>query len=100
MINYAELNKITDFKPNTITVSTNSAIAIAGTVDVTNNSIYVTGTNTKFAHIHSLGNLPLGSSIVVNNTIRIVSNIISNTNISVTSVFTSNASAQTMIILT
>jgi hypothetical protein len=72
---------------------------IAGTVSVTNNSIYVTGTNTKFNIANSLGIISTGSTISVNNVIRVVANIINNTNISVTSAYTSNVSNVGIIVL-
>ena len=54
---------------------------------------------TKFNVSNTLGILTVGSNIAINGIIRTVNNIISNTNISVSSAFTSNANAQTVIIL-
>jgi len=99
MINYADLNKTTSFNANTISISTISGNTISGTVNVANASIFVTGTNTKFNVSNTLGILTVGSNIAINGIIRTVNNIISNTNISVSSAFTSNANAQTVIIL-
>jgi hypothetical protein len=98
-INYADLNENASFNANTITVSTTSANTIAGTVNVTSGSIYVTGVNTKFNVSNSRGILTIGSNISVNNVIRTVSSIISNTNIAVSSAFTTSATAQTAVIL-
>ena len=98
-INYADLNENASFNANTITVSTTSANTIAGTVNVSNGSIYVTGVNTKFNVSNSRGTLTIGSNISVNNVIRTVSSIISNTNIAVSSAFTTSANAQTAVIL-
>jgi hypothetical protein len=98
-INYADLNENAFFNANTITVSTTSANTIAGTVNVTSGSIYVTGVNTKFNVSNSRGILTIGSNISVNNVIRTVSSIISNTNIAVSSAFTTSATAQTAVIL-
>jgi hypothetical protein len=99
-VNYADLNKDTSFTANTITISTTSSNTIAGTVNVGNNSIYVIGSNTKFNVSNSRGILTIGSNISVNNVIRTVSSIISNTNLAVSSAFTTDANAQTAIILT
>jgi hypothetical protein len=99
-VNYANLNKDTSFTANTITISTTSSNTIAGTVNVGNNSIYVIGSNTKFNVSNSRGILTIGSNISVNNVIRTVSSIISNTNLAVSSAFTTDANAQTAIILT
>jgi hypothetical protein len=99
MINYADLNKSTSINANTISVSTISGNTISGRVNVANASIFVIGTNTKFNVSNTLGILTVGSNIAINGVIRTVNNIISNTNISVSSAFTSNANAQTVIIL-
>ena len=99
MINYADLNKTASFNANTISISTISGNTISGTVNVANASIFVIGTNTKFNVSNTLGILTVGSNIAINGIIRTVNNIISNTNISVSSAFTSNANAQTVIIL-
>jgi len=98
-INYADLNENTDFVANTITVSTTSAKAIAGTVNVANASIYITGTNTKFNVASSLGIIDVGSTIAVNTEIRVVASIINNTNISVTSAFTITANNEHLSVL-
>ena len=99
MINYADLNKTTSLNANTISISTISGNTISGRVNVANASIFVIGTNTKFNVSNTLGILTVGSNIAINGVIRTVNNIISNTNISVSSAFTSNANAQTVIIL-
>ena len=99
MINYADLNKTTSLNANTISISTISGNTISGTVNVANASIFVIGTNTKFNVSNTLGILTVGSNIAIDGIIRTVNNIISNTNISVSSAFTSNANAQTVIIL-
>lgn len=100
LINYADLNKSNAFSANTITISATEANTLAGTVAITNNSIYVTGSNTKFILANTRGQIANGTNIAINGIIRTVNNIISNTNISVSSAFTSNATAQTLIILT
>ena len=99
-INYADLNEEASITANTITISTTSANTISGTVNVSNNSVFVIGTNTKFNISNTLGTLTIGSNVSINNIIRTVSSITNNTNLTVSSAFTSNANAQTVIILT
>ena len=98
-VNYADLDESVSFNADTINISTTSANTIAGTVNVSNGSIYVTGVNTKFNVANTKGILTIGSNISVNNVIRTVSSIISNTNIAVSSAFTTSANAQTAVIL-
>lgn len=99
-VNYADLNELKLITSNTITISTTSANTISGTVNVTASSIFVTGTNTKFNIANTNGIISIGSNVAVNGVIRTISSIISNTNLAVSSAFTSNATAQTLIILT
>jgi hypothetical protein len=99
-VNYADLNKESDILSNNLTISSTSSNTISGTVSITNGTIYITGTNTKFNVSNTRGTLTVGSNVAVNGVIRTVSSIISNTNIAVSSAFTSNATAQTLIILT
>ena len=99
-VNYADYNKTTIVQSDVITVSSLTENVVSGKVSVTNGSIYVTGTNTSFNISNSRGTLTIGTSIAVNGELRIVNSIISNTNISVSSAFTTNASAQTLIIVT
>jgi hypothetical protein len=98
-VNYADLNELKLITSNTITISTTSANTISGTVSVTASSIFVTGTNTKFNIANTNGIISIGSNVAVNGVIRTISSIISNTNLAVSSAFTSNATAQTLIIL-
>ena len=98
-VNYADLNKANTFT-RPITVETSSDVTISGTVNVANASIYVTGTNTYFNIANTNAVLTIGSNIVVNNEIRVVDSIISNTNLSVTSAFTTTANVKTLTILT
>mgnify|MGYP003350466122 CR=1 FL=1 len=101
---YAELNKLDELDVNELVLDSlvlpTTIKTISGRVNVANASIYVTGSGTKFNVANSLGVISVGSYIAVNSEIRVVSSIISNTNISVSSAFTSNATAQTLIILT
>jgi hypothetical protein len=99
-VNYADLNKNLTIKQKDTAVSRTITNQISGTVAVTNGSIYVTGVNTKFNIANSLGTITLGTNVAVNGELRIVNSIISNTNISVSSAWTMNASAQTLIIVT
>ena len=98
-VNYADLNELKLITSNTITISTTSANTISGTVNVTTSSIFVIGTNTKFNVANTNGIISIGSNVAVNGVIRTISSIISNTNLAVSSAFTSNATAQTLIIL-
>ena len=93
-------NKNLTIKQKDTAVSRTITNEISGTVAVTNGSIYVNGVNTKFNIANSLGSITLGTNVAVNGELRIVNSIISNTNISVSSAWTMNASAQTLIIVT
>jgi len=99
-VNYSDLNEYVSFTANTINISTSSSNTISGRVSVATGSIYVTGMNTKFNVANTKGTLTIGSNIAVNGVIRTVSTIISNTNLSVSSAFTTSANAQPVIILT
>jgi hypothetical protein len=99
-VNYADLNKNLTITQKDTAVSRTITNQISGTVSVSNGSIYVTGVNTKFNIANSLGSITLGTNVAVNGELRIVNSIISNTNISVSSAWTMNASAQTLIIVT
>ena len=99
-VNYADLNKNSAISSNVIYINTSTANSISGTVNVTSGSIYVTGINTKFNIANTRGTLTLGTNIAVNGELRIVNSIISNTNISVSSAFTTNSSSETLIIVT
>jgi hypothetical protein len=99
-VNYSDLNEYVSFTANTINISTTSSNTISGRVNVATGSIYVTGMNTKFNVANTKGTLTIGSNIAVNGVIRTVSTIISNTNLSVSSAFTTSANAQPVIILT
>ena len=98
-VNYADVNK--QFESNVIitTVETTSN-TISGNVSVTNNSIFIIGSGTRFNVANSRGILTLGSNVSVNGEIRTVNSIISNSNMSVSSAFTQSANDQTLIILT
>jgi len=98
--NYAEFD-VTKVVDAQIVTSQNISNTLAGTVNVTSNSVYVTGSNTRFVTVkNTAGNLVnTGTKVVVNNEIRTVNTVISNTNVEVTVAFTSNATAQSITIL-
>ena len=98
-VDYAEY-KINETIDTTIDkTALNVANTIAGTVNV-NNSIYITGTNTKFNVSNSLGILTIGSQIAVNSQIRYVNAIYSNTVATVNSAFTITSNGETLVIVT
>ena len=90
-VNYSEFNKsntidLTDVSVNTINVATdNQFLTVAGTVNVGNGRIAVTGTNTKFNAAVSRGAITTGSRIAVNGEIRTINSIVSNTSLLVSS---------------
>ena len=105
-IDYSWFNKENVVEKNASTTAETKAFdideqsyTIAGTVNV-NSTIFVIGTGTKFNTANSLGYLSIGSNIAVNNVIRTVNSIISNTELTVSSPFNTLANQQTMIILT
>jgi hypothetical protein len=98
-VNYADVNKQFDSNVTIITVETTTN-TISGNVSVTGNSIFISGSGTRFNVANSRGILTLGSNVAVNGEIRTVNSIISNSNISVSSAFTYSANDQTLIILT
>jgi hypothetical protein len=98
-VNYANYNRTSEIVGNAIDASNVSYITISGTVNV-NSSIYVTGINTRFNIANTKGILTVGSYISVNNQIRTISSIQSNTVLTVSTPFTQNASYQTIYIST
>ena len=99
-VNYADLNKEVNSTEYSETVDLSKSNTISGYVAIQNSSIYITGTGTLFNVANTRNIITIGSSIAVNGEIRVVNNFISNTNISVSSAFTSNANSQTLLILT
>jgi hypothetical protein len=100
MIQYAEYR--IDEKIESPVISANSVSVtntISGRVEITNNSIYLTGTNTKFLVANTRGILTPGSNIAVDNQIRTVNAIISNTSLTVSSVFTISTNNESLVIL-
>lgn len=99
MIDYCEYN-IKD----TINSETGSITNILNTRDIsgtvnTNSSIYVIGTNTKFVLSNTNGILVPGANISINNSIKTVNTILSNTMLTVTSAYSFTANAQTLTII-
>jgi uncharacterized protein len=90
-VKYADFNKsntidLTDVSVSTINVATDDQfLTIAGTVNVGNGRIAVTGTNTKFNAALSRGVITSGSRIAVNGEIRTINSVVSNTSLLVSS---------------
>ena len=97
---FADLNFKSNIVPPTITYSTATQKTASGTVNIAAGTVYVTGTNTAFAPILASSIITIGASISVNNEIRIISAINSNTNLSVTAAFTNTANVQPIILQT
>lgn len=102
-VNYADLNRKAEFSgltPNTANISiiATEQNQVAGLISVAN-TIYVTGTNTKFNIANTLGIISIGSNVAVNGEIRTISSIISNTNLVVSSAFTQEANSQVLLIV-
>lgn len=99
-IDYSLYNRESVVAENTVIQVANVSVAksVSGTVNV-NNTIFVIGTSTKFNVANSLGILTIGSNIAVNNIVRTVNSIISNTQLTVSVPFNTVANAQTVIIL-
>mgnify|MGYP003350556667 FL=1 len=72
---------------------------LSGTVNIANASITVTGTGTKFNVANTLRTITIGSYIAVNSEIRVVNNIISNTELTVSSPFTISANGQELVVM-
>jgi hypothetical protein len=98
-VNYAFLNKSSETSKNVTVSSIETTNTISGLVSITNNSIFLTGTGTRFNIANDRSIFSIGSNISVNGQIRVIDSIISNTNLQVDSAFTTSANAQTLIIL-
>jgi len=98
-ISYAEYNINEIVLANNITRTALSvANTISGTVNVVSGSVYVDGTGTKFGNVASV-TITVGTQIAVNSEIRIISSVISNTNVRISSAWTQSANDQTMVVL-
>ena len=93
---------IANVTPTIANVSTNIAVTLSGKVNI-NSSIYVIGTGTKFnianGNTISIGTGNPRSNISVNGQIRLISNILSNTVLTVSSAFTTYSNNQTVIVV-
>jgi len=98
-VNYADLNKQAEANV-TISVDETTSNTISGSVNVFTGTIFVTGLGTRFNIANTRGIITIGSNVAVNGQIRVISSIISNTNLAVSSAFTTTANDQTLIILT
>ena len=101
-INYADFNRESNILVGDSNISTNIAVTLSGTVNL-NSSIYVIGTGTKFnianGNTISIGTGNPRSNISVNGEIRLISNIISNTVLRVSSAFSNTVNSQTIIVV-
>ena len=99
---YGQWQKLTNLINTEIQVNQSVLLGqiptLSGTVNV-NNSIIVIGTGTKFNVANTLEIITIGSYIAVNSEIRLVNNIISNTQLTVTVPFTFNANVQEMVVV-
>jgi hypothetical protein len=100
---YSELTRLDELDLTAATLETlvapKNIKTLSGLVNIVNTSIYVTGSNTKFNVANSLGIMTVGSYIAVNSEIRVVSSIISNTNLAVTSAFTITANNEELLVV-
>jgi hypothetical protein len=100
---YSELNRLDELQPSTVMLETitlpKNIQSLSGRVNVANTSIYVTGQGTKFNVANSLGIISIGAYIAINNEIKVVSSIISDTNLAVTSAFTITANNEELLVV-
>jgi len=100
---YSEVVRLDVLEPTAATLETlvapKNIKTLSGLVNIVNTSIYVTGSNTKFNVANSLGIMTVGSYIAINSEIRVVSSIISNTNLAVTSAFTITANNEELLVV-
>lgn len=75
-------------------------LAVSGTVNVTSNTIVVTGINTYFVKANTLNIINVGTTISVNNEVRNVVSISSNTSFNVDTAFINTSNNQFIRILT
>ena len=97
--NYAEFDAKEISNVNVAVSTTTVSNSIAGRVNVSNSTVVV-GTNTSFNIAVSQGTIVVGTSkLAVNGENRVISSVISNTNLTVSSAFTQVANAQSATIL-
>jgi hypothetical protein len=99
MINYSEYLIPNKFIETSSTINAKIMKMSSGTVNI-NSSIYLIGTNTSFETLNTKNILVSGTVISVNNEIRIVDEIMSNTELTVTESFNTNSNNQLLLILT
>ena len=95
--NYAEFN-ITKSVDMSITGSHTLSNTVSGTVNVAAGGTTVEGTNTKFL-LANTNTISIGSQISVNNEIREIASFVTNTSLTVTAAFTSEANDKSIIII-
>lgn len=92
LINYAKYKVEHPIDINTKTeVTSTQNLTVPGTVNISNNSSIVTGSNTYFNIANQQGIITIGTGIVINNQIRYVSSIQSNNILVVNTNFTSTS---------
>ena len=97
--NFAEFERLQTVESNVSVTEVRRTNAISGTINVSNSTIVV-GTNTLFNIAVSRGTIVVGTSkLAVNGENRVISSVVSNTNLTVSSAFTQLANAQSAIIL-
>jgi hypothetical protein len=100
---YSELNRLDELQPSTVMLETitlpKNIQSLSGRVNVANTSIYVTGEGTKFNVANSLGIISIGAYNAINNEIKVVSSIISDTILAVTSAFTITANNEELLVV-
>lgn len=101
-VNYADLNRNSNILVEDSNVFTNIAVTLSGTVNL-NSSNIVVGTGTKFnianGNTISIGTGNPRSNISVNGEIRLITSIISNTVLTVSSAFSHYSNSQTAIVV-
>lgn len=101
-VNYADLNRNSNILVGDSDVFTNIAVTLSGTVNL-NSSTIVVGTGTKFnianGNTISIGTGNPRSNISVNGEIRLITSIISNTVLTVSSAFSHYSNSQTAIVV-
>ena len=98
--NFAEFERSQIVESNVSVTEIRRTNAISGTINVSNSTIVVVGTNTLFNIAVSRGTIVVGTSkLAVNGENRVISSVLSNTSLTVSSAFTQLANAQSAIIL-
>lgn len=98
-IGYGEFSRLEQTQtPITTFANSNTTLVISGTANVQSGSIYVTGMNTKF-NVANTTIFTIGSRIAINSQIGIISSVISNTNLAVSSAFTITSNNEDIIVL-